>query len=201
MRGRGAERGLGSSVRRRGVEGCRNAVDRGRRPSRARPAAGCPGWRDRDLGRGAPGWRRGPSRRYQGGAWGEDEIIATAATADDTAPELAATPGGDVLVAWDDWNGGLYARWWRGAGWQPIATLSVDHAPLHPVAIDAEGNAIVTYSDERAAYYLADEDRWVDSGMPLDTELRRAAFAGAAPVVVGQEPSENAPHIDATIYR
>ncbi|HEU5057790.1 MAG TPA: hypothetical protein VFU21_14765, partial [Kofleriaceae bacterium] len=116
----------------------------------------------------------------EGGVWGDDEIIATTRTALDTLPELAVTALGDLVVAWDDWNGGLYARWRR---------------------IDGDGNAMITWTTDRASYDLAGEDRWIESELMLDTYLLRAAFAGSDPVVIGQQEGGAAPDVHVAIYR
>ncbi len=120
-------------------------------------------------------------------AWSDDQVIGTAGTPADTLPELAVTAGGDVLVVWDDWNGGLDARWWRGGAWEDVVSLAGSDvfAPEHQVALDPDGNAITAYGTVSAATWWADRD-WSSAEVAANAVTIPIAvtFAGADPLAV-----------------
>ena len=120
-------------------------------------------------------------------AWSDDEVIGTAATPADTLPELAVTAAGDVLVVWDDWNGGLDARWWRGGAWEEAVSVAGGDvfAPEHQVAVDADGNAVTAYATVSAATWWADRDWSASDVAPNAVTIPIAVtFAGPDPLAV-----------------
>ena len=121
--------------------------------------------------------------------WDDDEVLGTtpAGTAE-SWPELAIGPGGDILLTWAQPNSfgerGLFARWFRG-GWQDTVTITQRIAFQHPVAIDADGNAVTVDHDGNAHYYRADRDEWIESHHGLgDSGGIAVGLAGVDPVVM-----------------
>lgn len=120
-------------------------------------------------------------------AWSADEVIGTADTPADTLPELAVSAAGDALVVWDDWNGGLDARWWRDGAWEDAVTLAGGdvHAPEHQIALDADGNAVTAYAMVSAATWWSDRDWSAGAVAPNAATVPIAVtFAGPDPLVV-----------------
>ncbi len=125
-------------------------------------------------------------------AWGDDEVIGTADTASDTLPELAVT-GSDVLVVWDDWNGGLYGRWWRDGAWQDaVLVVGADvMAPEHALAVDGEGDAVTAFAHVSAATFWPDREGW-SAGPVGDNAVTvpiAVTFAGPDPLAVWEHYS------------
>jgi hypothetical protein len=139
-------------------------------------------------------------RIYQSGVWGDDEIVGTVGSGD-ALPEVAVNSRGEVLVSWQDAGGGLFARWRRDGSWAAVDSISDLPALLHPIALDADGNAMVTYSVDHAAYYQAATDTWIESELPLDTNLIIPSFLGTDPMVVGQQEGGVGSNVHSTIYR
>jgi hypothetical protein len=131
------------------------------------------------------------ARFLAGGTWGEDVLVGTAETPAATLPEVAVSGDGDVLVVWDDWNGGLIARWWRDGAWERESRLAGLYivSPDHAVAIDQDGNATTAYADIRASYYRRDQAAWVNGELVANgtTEPIAVTFAGDDPVAVWEQ--------------
>ena len=142
-------------------------------------------------------------RAHQFGDWGDDEIIGTSSIAEPPQSDIATAVFGDVLVVWYEGVELCHTRWWRDGSWQPVVSFTDDivDLPSHPLALDGEGNAIVTYSSHQAAYYLAAQDLWTESTLPLETARHSAAFSGTDPVLIGDQPTSIEPHIVVTFYR
>jgi len=122
--------------------------------------------------------------------WSDDEVIGTADTPNDTLPELAIA-GGDVLVVWDDWNGGLHARWWRDGTWEDeVLVVGGDvMAPEHALAVDGEGNAVTAFARVSAATFWRDRDGWSAGPVADNAEIIPIAvtFAGPDPLAVWEQ--------------
>ena len=138
---------------------------------------------------GGSGFQVRLASRPAGGSW-SDEPSFTAAPANSRGPALAANQQGDVVLAWEEFDGGL--RYGRvalnldGVGWPSVGTqvsnVGSSNTAYARVAIDRFGHAIAVVSPISSGFATRG-DHIIEQRVPV------TADAGNPPSITPASPS------------
>jgi hypothetical protein len=112
------------------------------------------------------------SNRYiPGTGWGTAQLIETANEGDALVPQIAFDTSGNALTVWaqyDDTRVNIWSnRYVKGIGWGTAQLIEADEADAFDpqIAIDASGNALVTWNAGNSTLYDIKSNRYVaDTG-------------------------------------